>query len=241
MKRKSIYIGLSLLLICFFGCKKYNPALTNINTDFSLIVQDTTGVRDDGTTLVPVVFNKLTETQNGLTVTLTCGHGKLLDSVFTLDSNNMVKTYLRVAQDTGKYFIQATVNMGTTPKAQKTLLFSLRPAMPDSIFFETDSATLHTKTPITIMPFLYRKYGLVSLNTTVSFRAFQVIALNDTVNVGRFTGVLANGSAANGKLANVTFYSDTHNIDTTKMVTIRASVPNDQRKIVYRQVTLGYK
>jgi len=230
-----------ILLAGWLGsCKKYNPALTNENSEFTLAVQDTAGVRDDGTSLIQIVFNKVSETENGLSVTFSSSQGKLIDSVFTLDSNNMVKTYLRVAQDTGSYYIRASINMGTTLRVQKTLIFSLRPSLPDSISFETDSTLLSTTNPLTINTYLYRKYGLVSLNTGVSFTAYQINALNATVPVGRFTGLLGNGSTATGALGPIIFHSDTQNIDITRPVTIQASTFNDQGKVITKQVTLAY-
>lgn len=240
MKKIAEVILISCIL--FIGCKKYVETIEDNNSFFDLQLADTTGIRNDGSSYVKVLFiNKKDSLKKGLNVSFETQRGVLLNSAFMVSTvKDTVETYLKVAQDTGLYYIKATLKDGTTQVLQKYLKFNLLGAQPDSIIYEVDNSKLSLTTPLTIKTILLRRTGQVSLNSKVSIKAFQVNGANDTVFVGRFQNVLGNGSDASGKLGDIKFYSDSKNIDISRELVILISSVNDFKQPILSVIKLSY-
>jgi hypothetical protein len=240
MKIKFLIFMLFLLALNSCYKQKYEPLTGNTDSDFNFTIADTANVRDDGTTIVPLYLKKNTVLKTGLTVTFAANMGSIVASNTNLDNSQIDTIFLKVSQDTGKYVITATINNGTTPAVQKVLNFRLNPAYADAIAVETDSATLHTTTAITLMTQLTRKYGLVSVGVPVTFSAYQFTAAGDSIKVGRFVGQIGNSTDSTGKIAAVKFYSDTKDIDTTKSVSIELFTPGNNHLPLIKKLTFKY-
>jgi hypothetical protein len=236
------YMVLVLLTIGLFAasCKKYVPYVNQPDNDFGLTVTDTTGIRNDGTSLVNLMLAKTTDIKHGLSATLSTQNGTIVNTTISFDTNTLPSVPLQVSQDTGYYFIKAVIMNGSTVITQKTLKFTLRPAFPDSLGLEPDNIKVAIKTPLTLKTLLTRKFGKVSLHTMVTFRSFQISTQGDTVVVGSFTGLLGNTSDLNGKLADIQFHANTTNIDTLKALIIQARTMNDQHKPVIKSLVFKF-
>jgi hypothetical protein len=81
---------------------------------------------------------------------------------------------------------------------------------------------------------------LVTVGTSVNFKAFQLGPTGDTISVGRFTGLQGNFSDSTGALSPIMFYSDNVGIDTTKTVTIQATTKGTSGNLLVKKMTFTY-
>jgi hypothetical protein len=240
--QKTILVAIAMLMVNQ-GCKKYEDTLINVDESFSLTTGDITTVRADGRTLVQLYLDKTIELKQGMKVTFKTNKGAILNPDVSF-SQNRAQSQLRADQDTGVYFITASIKDGNDVKLEKNINFSLLPANPDSLSLEPDKLTynFNSNKTITISTYLFRKTGLVTKGRTASFRAYQIGATpSDTLPVGRFTGLFNNYSNADGKLqTNIQFFSDTPDIDSNKVVFIKATATNDLNAKVPATLSLRY-
>ena len=233
MKNKAVYLLASLL---WLSCSKYNDSEVDVNQSFTLSVTDTANIRNDGISSIGIVLSKTLTVRDGLTAKFETTKGILSIDNLQIDNLGSTKVFLKADQDTGTYQVKVSVKEGDNVKVQKLIRFSLRPAMPDNFYLETDSYKLDLSTPLGITTYLQRKTGKVTKQTTVNVSAFYA---GTTTPVGRFTGLANNGSDGNGMLSTIKFYSDP-NIDTSKVITIQFDSFNDAGSGISKQLNLRY-
>ncbi len=238
--RAVIYL---MILVVSFSCKKCEENPLDIDEYFTLLVNDTTGIKADGRSKIKIVVVKSIELKEGMKVFFQTNKGVFQNPEMEFTKDSAI-ALLTVDQDTGTYFIKAQIKDGADIKADKAISFGLLRAMPDFISLEPDrlAFNLTDNQKITIQTFLTRNVGLVSKGNTVNFNAYQLgTTATDTIPVGRFTGLFNNFSDANGKLiSNVVFFTDTPGIDITKPVFINAFTINDEGEKVSQTLTLKY-
>ena len=230
-------------IMTLLSCKKYEEDIINSESSLTLSVKDTAGVRADGASIIRLSLDKTIEIKKDLKIFFQSSKGILLNPEVSFEQNKAV-CLLKVDQDTGTYFIKATVKDGSEVKLEKTINFVLRPAFPDSISLEPDRLTFNfsDNKQVSVTTYLLRNIGLVTKGRTATFRAYQIgILPTDTIAVGRFTGLFNNFSGVDGKLqTNVQFFSDVPGIDSNKIVYIRGHSNNDAGARVSAALALRY-
>ncbi|HUP12211.1 MAG TPA: hypothetical protein VM187_08375, partial [Niastella sp.] len=197
----------------------------------------------DGQSSLLLSVTKSVTAKPGVKVVFSTNKGTLLNDNVVFTGNTAV-TSLKVSQDTGIYVIKAVVkNEKDSMLYQNTITFNIKRALPDHIFLEANRtiSTMSGDTPTIIKTFLTRDIGLVTTGTAVNFRSYQLKnPTNDTVVVGRFEGLFNNYSKPDGTLNNISFFSDTRNIDSSRVVTIEATAAG-RTGIILTRINLRYK
>jgi len=236
---KNLFIA-ALILLC--ACKKYEESLADVNGSFSFNISDSAGAANDGVSRIRIRMSKSIEARPGVKVIFSANRGTLSDSELFFRGDT-AETFLKTLQDTGIYIIKGWVKDHDSTLYEKSFVFRLRDALPDSLFLDPGRSisTMSADTPTLIKTYLFRHNGPVTLGRFVSFRSYQVSTTNDTVSVGRFSNLFNNFSKADGTLNDINFYSDTRNIDSNRVVTIEATTAGKEGSVIVRKLLLRYK
>ena len=224
---KRINLGLSILCLFAWACHKYVAEPSNPLNGLVVTINGGNPVRADNFSVVPVVLNKSADSlTDSARVYFSSSEGSFLN-ISSLFSNELATGYLKIGEDTGTYFLTLKLMQDSQTITQKDTSFRVLEAYPDGVAFETNRSFASTDTPMTISMALRRNVGWPTKGQTVSLRAIQISLLGIPQSVGRFEGILSNYSDSVGNLTPVTFFSDTKDIDTTRVVFVIASTIND--------------
>ncbi len=240
---KTLIIAIASIAV-FSSCHKYNDKLVDINNSFQISMPDSTGIRNDGTSTIKLTVTKLIDLKDNTKVVFEKTKGTIQKEEVSFIGNEAI-AYLTVSQDTGIYFISAKIKDGENVKAEKNIVFSFLRAYPDFISIEPDKLVYNfdADKETVLKVYLLRKNGLATTHLPVSFKAYQIGATpTDTLVVGRFKDALNNFSTATGKLEkDVSFFTDTQNIDPTKAIFIEVTSKNDSGNTINTTINLTYK
>lgn len=218
---------------------KFRPAYEL--QDFAFRVFDTSGVRADGVSTIGVrFFSTLSYLKPGLILHMETDRGIYLQNDISF-INPLAETRLTVSQDSGAYFMKAQLKDGNMVKIEKTILFTLRRAHPQTIQLELSRSTWNPSQPITIKTMLKRTIGKVTIGEPVFFEAYQLDAGGTKIPVGRFEGLLNNTSQATGILSDIKHHMDTPGVDITRPLHIQAKTITDLSDTLRYTVTIPYQ
>lgn len=231
-----------ILPLVFFACKKYEEAKPDYQSMFKLTTENSGDVKADANGLVKVsLISDKEDLKDGLKATFETKAGTLNESEKILDAKGNAYTYLKVSQDTSNYFVTVKVKDGDTQLFYYQTRFSPKLAHADSIFVEPDHSTYKLNDDLKFKTLLTRLTGKPSLKLPVEYKAYQLDNLNNPVTVGRFEGLHGNYSDGEGKFTDIHFFTDTPNIDTTKVLTVEAKTQKDNGQFTKATFNFTYK
>ncbi|MDO7171435.1 hypothetical protein [Mariniflexile sp. AS56] len=152
-----------------------------------------------------------------------------------IDENGVATITLKVPNIVEPMFFNAKVSTNSTNYFAEASIETNR-AFADNIIIEPSTVVVTQPSSVTLSTFLLRNNGLVSVGTPANFKAFQTV-LDEEIEVGRFTGLNNAKTDQDGKM-NITFHTDTGDINTTIPVTIRALTTNENNEVVSMNVNL---
>lgn len=239
MKKLSIIFA---FIIVAFSCDKYRPKELNYEDIFTFEVVSSSSAKADGISLIQLDLKSAnSDIKSGFKATLETKAGTIIDTEKILDENGNATFYLRTSQDTSNYFVSIKVTDDTKQIYYKQEHFTVELARPDTIFIEASKSTYKLNEFITLKTFINRNQGKPSQKIPVSYSAYQLDNLNNQVKIGRFEGLYNNASSSEGTYADIKFYTDTQNIDTTKVITIRSETKKENNTLTFNQVNFSYK
>ena len=217
--------------------------LSDVGKVLTLTLLDATGeevsnsIRADGATIVKLkaevnhnrnVFNQ---------VTFTASSGNLLgNSLVNTDEENIAYLDFMVSQTVEKVFFTAEV--GSSKKYFDNAELNPISSSPDFIIVEPTLVSMPLGSSNSIDIYLRKEEGLVSLNSGVSIRSYQILDDNSEMDVGRFIGLSSARSDENG-LINVTYRTDTNDIDSSKPIFLEVSSENDDFEIISTTIQIS--
>ncbi len=235
----------AILITCMiiaYSCEKYKINDQKYEDIFSLEITNSMNAKADGVTLIKLDLKSInSEIKSGLKAILESKAGTLVESEKILDKNGNATFYLRTSQDTSNYFVNVKVldDSKQVYFEQKHLIITL--ARPDTIFIESTKSTYKPTDFITLKTYIYRNQGKPSQKIPINYSAYQTDNSNNKVNVGRFEGLYNNTSSVDGTYADIKFYADSPNIDTTKVITIKVETKKDNNLTTFNLINFQYK
>jgi hypothetical protein len=133
-------MSLFILGLLLSGCDEYKPFEERIEDDFIISLKDTTGVRANGVSYITLSLTNTKEVKEGLKVSFETNKGTLLQSLVNFE-NHKAETKLLLSQDTGIYFIKASVKDGEKVKLEKSIQITFQKGLLDQEFYLTITDT----------------------------------------------------------------------------------------------------
>ncbi|RZM26944.1 MAG: hypothetical protein EOO88_15145 [Pedobacter sp.] len=178
-------------------------------------------------------------------IVLTTSAGTFLQSaagtsiVLEADDQGIAETDLRVSSEVKPHVITATV--AETPPV--SIIINPEVSFAEDLLIEPGASSIDSGGAAVQIKTVLKKIlpeRLVSKNTLVSFRAYQVVG-GISREVGRFTGLASSLSTIDGSVPSVNFFADTPNLDISEPITIEASAPKNATEKLTKTIQLSVK
>lgn len=230
-----------LLLLCLYACNKPDE-LSPSSAFFKFNLTDTANVKADGVSIftlsVSIPPNSAEKFKKIIFSATTLGTF-ITSSTQTVDTGGKATVKIRVGIDSGYHLLSASID-GSTIK--KDITYFINPARADSLLVDANKSFADTLPgmPTEFTVYYKRMTGLVSKGSLIEARAFQVRNVTDTIPVGRIENLSNKKTDATGVIK-FNYYTDTRDIDNTKLVTVEVSAWNDANTKIKKSYLLRVK
>ncbi|WP_346319434.1 hypothetical protein [Chitinophaga sp. YIM B06452] len=234
---------LGLLFLCWAACETDRDGdlmKITLNDSLTVTVSPPPGPLANGVDSVPILcrLNSVADSAffqfdyaaaGGMVLGLREGKLFLKDDEAT--------AHLRAGLVPGTYSLSVFLNNDV--QYARHFSITLAPSLPDTLLVEADKSMADTTSNsfVTFSVYLRKTRGAVSLARSISARAYQLRG-TDTVDVGRFAGLVSNRSDSAGKIS-LQYYTDTRDLDNSHVVEVAFSSGTNQNRIttsIYRLV-----
>lgn len=193
-------------------------------------------VRADGATIIKLKAT-VKHNQNAFNqVTFTTSKGTLQGtSPVNTDQENNAYIDVLVPNAVQKLYFSAKVGNNVYFDNEE---LNLVRSNPDFIIIEPTLVSMPLNSSNSLDIFLKRNIGVVSLNSVVTIRSYQIADNDLQIEVGRFTGLSNASSDSNGAI-NVVFKTDTNDIDVSRPIFIEVISSNDSNEAVNKVIKIN--